>query len=240
MLANVLQVLVFAGASLVSDSEHATALVAHWPMEGVEDGVLADASAQGHAGTFAGNEPPGVVRGIAGNALELDANAEVYFTISNSDAFHLPDGLTAMAWIKPARRSGTYEILCVKGDKSGDPPWPGWRFRYFWSRMSFEFGTTDNRQVRVSSAEWTVRAGFWSHVAVAYDGTTVRVYVNAVLVTEEPVEGTIARRKGPLILANYVGRKNAYAFDGTLDEVKVFSGCLTQNEIFAEATSKSR
>ena len=44
-----------------------------------------------------------------------------------------------MAWIKPAARGGTYEIIGNKGDKSGDGPWPGWRLHYFRSRAMFQY-----------------------------------------------------------------------------------------------------
>ena len=225
------------GALLVSTGlvVDAGELVAHWGMEQVQDGVLVDGSGSGHNGAYAGKALPEVVDGRLGNALAFDEKAEGYFTVAKSGDCHLPDGLTVMAWIRPAERSDTGEILCMKGDKSGDPPWPGWRFRYFWSRVTFEFGTTDGRQFRVSSPEWSTPTGFWSHVAAVYDGHTVRIYVNAVLAAEEPVEGVMAERKAPLIVANYVGRKNAYPFHGVLDEVKVFAGCLTQEAIFAEA-----
>lgn len=210
--------------------------IAHWQMDEVQDGVLRDATRNGHDGVHFGDEKPTAVDGIVGNALAFDAKAEGGFTVAKSEDFHLPQGLTVMAWIKPAERGAAYEILCMKGDQSGDPPWPGWRFRYFWSRVSFEFGTTDGRQFRVSSPEWSTPAGFWSHVAAMYDGTTVRLYVNAALAAEQSVDGELARQKRPAIVANYVGRKNAYAFHGALDEVKVFDGCLSEDEVFAEAS----
>ena len=41
--------------------------------------------------------------------------------------------------------------------------------------------------------------------------------------------------KRGLIIGNYIGRKNAYAFDGLLDDVKVFGRALTAEEVFTEA-----
>jgi len=219
----------------LGDCAEAAEPIAHWEMEEVQAGVLEDAARNGHDGVHFGEEKPAVVDGIVGKALAFDGQAAGGLTVAKSEDFHLPQGLSVMAWIKPGERGAAYEILCMKGDQSGDPPWPGWRFRYFWSRVSFEFGTTDGRQVRVSSAEWSTPAGFWSHVAAVYDGQRVRLYVNASLVVEQGVEGELARQKRPVIVANYVGRKNAYAFHGALDEVKVFDGCLSEDEVFAEA-----
>ena len=73
-------------------------------------------------------------------------------------------------------------------------------------------------------------------MAAVYDGQTVRLYVNAALAAEQSVDGELARQKRPAIVANYVGRKNAYAFHGALDEVKVFDGCLSEDGVFAEAS----
>jgi len=140
-----------------------------------------------------------------------------------------------MAWVKPAERNTSAEIVCMKGDKSGDPPWPGWRLRYFWTRILFEFGTTDGRECSAGSPEWSVPAGYWAHVAATYDGKAIRVYVNAVSVAEQTVEGTLAPQQRPAILANYVGRKNAYPFQGAVDDVKIFAGALSEKEIFEEA-----
>ena len=53
-------------------------------------------------------------------------------------------------------------------------------------------GTTDGRECSAQSPEWSVPAGFWSHVAATYDGKAIRIYVNAVLVAEQAVEGALA------------------------------------------------
>jgi hypothetical protein len=213
----------------------AAELVAHWTMDGVKDSKLVDTSGKGHDGALFGNSVPTVVEGIVGKALAFKAEVEGGFTVAGSEALNLSEGLTVMAWVKPSERNGTGEILCMKGDKSGDPPWPGWRFRFAWTRVMFEFGTTDGHEFCAQSPEWSVSAGFWSHVAATYDGKAIRIYVNAALVAEQAVEGTLAPQQRPAILANYIGRKNAYPFQGAIDDVKVFAGPLSQDEIFKEA-----
>ncbi|MCC6485958.1 MAG: LamG domain-containing protein [Candidatus Hydrogenedentes bacterium] len=213
-------------------------LVAHWPMDEVKDGTLADVSGKGHDGILFGNGTPAVIDGISGKALEFKPEGEGGFTIANSESLNLHEGMTIMAWVKPADGHRATEVLCMKGDKSGDPPWPGWRLRFAWTRIMFEFGTTDGRECSALSPEWSVPSGFWSHVAATYDGKAIRVYVNAVQVAEQAVEGALAPQKQPAILANYIGRKNAYPFQGAMDDVKVFAGPLPEDEIFKEAQSR--
>lgn len=211
--------------------------VAHWTMDEVKEGVVPDATGGGHDATFgaAGEARPLLEPGIIGKALRLKEGDQAFLTVAKSGDLMPAKGLTAMAWIKPSARNKTYEILTCKGDKSGDPPWPGWRLRFFWARAQFQYGTADGKEPRVESAEWSVPAGFWSHVAVTYDGTTMRLYVNGVEKASAPAEGDILAAKRPLVIGNYIGRKNAYAFDGLLDDLKVFGRALTADEVFAEA-----
>jgi len=212
-------------------------LLAHWTMDEVKGGWVVDASGRGHDATLGGAEGVSleVVPGIIGPALRFREEQQAFLSVAKSEDLAAPKGLTVMAWIKPSARNKTYEILCHKGDKSGDPPWPGWRFRYFWTRIVFQYGTADGREPSATSPEWSVPAGFWSHVAATFDGQTIHVYVNAVERGVAPGVGPILPRPSPLILGNYIGRKNAYAFDGLLDDVKVFGRALTTEEIFAEA-----
>ena len=130
-----------------------------------------------------------------------------------------------------ARRNAAFAIACMKGDKSGDPPWPGWRLRYFWARAMLQVGTPDGQEPSVSSAEWSVPAGFWSHVAGSWDGAKLRLFVNAVERAATDFYGQIAPQHAwrPLVLGNYIGRKDAYAFDGLLDDIKVFDAALTED-----------
>lgn len=217
---------------------HAAEPLAYWPMDAIKDGVVADASRKGHDATAHGLEGklPEVVPGMAGNGLRFAGAAEQYLEVKQSEGLTAPAAFTVMAWIKPVSRSGTYEIITNKGDKSGEGPWPGWRLRYFWSRAAFQFGAADATEPTLYSAEWTVPAGFWSHVALTYDGQKMIMYVDCEPVNEQEIKAPIMAADRPLIIGNYIGRKNAYAFDGLMDEVKVFGSVLNAEEIYTEAS----
>jgi hypothetical protein len=210
-------------------------LIAHWKMDEVIAGVVPDATGRGHDATLGG--AAGVkleaVPGIIGKALKFRADQEAFLSVAKPEDFDLAKGMTVMAWIKPAARSQAYEILCNKGDKSGNPPWPGWRFRFFWTRIMLQYGTADAKEPKAMSPAWSAPADFWSHVAATFDGRALCVYVNGVKMGEAPAEGPPLPRKSPLIIGNYVGRKNAYAFDGLMDDVKVFGRAMTEDEVFA-------
>ncbi len=225
---------VLGGPALAQDG-----LIAHWPMDSAMDGVIADATQSGHDATFftTGDSEPAFVDGIVGKALKLDGKLEQGLNVAKSEDFNFTGPFTVMAWVKPARRNATYEVACMKGDKSGDPPWPGWRLRCFWARLAFQVGTPEGEEPQVSTAAWSAPPNFWSHMAVTWDGKVLRAYVNAVEKASTEFEGTIAPQSSrrPLVLGNYIGRKNAYAFEGGLDDIKIFSGALSEEEILAQA-----
>ena len=217
-----------------------TAPIAHWKMDAIVDGKVADATGGGHDAVLG---PDGatleVVASPCGGGLAFDGMQQgAYLQIEKSADLDSLKQFTVMAWIKPAERSKSYEILCGKGDKYGDPPWPGWRFRYGWARIVFEVGLTGNGHVRVSTAGHTVPPGFFSHVAATWDGHIARLYINCILMAEAVGEGggSLLPSKRAYIIGNYTGRKDAYPFNGVLDEVKVFDRALDAIGIFTEAT----
>jgi hypothetical protein len=217
----------------------AQGLIAHWTMDEVVNGVVADVTGNGHDAQAGpeGVEPPQAVPGMVGNALEFVGEKQHFLNVAPSGDFNFAGPFTVMAWVKPTRRNAAFEVLCFKGDKSGDPPWPGWRLRCFWARAMLQVGTPDGREPSVSSPEWSVPAGFWSHVAATWDGASLRVFVNAVEEGRVEFAGPIAPQPPgrALVLGNYIGRKDAYAFDGLLDDIEVVTGALSEDQVLAEA-----
>jgi hypothetical protein len=211
--------------------------VAYWPMEPIAEGVVADISGNGHdaAAHGVGGSVPESVAGVVGEALRFDREREQYLQVADSESLADLGQMTVMAWIRPLQRSGAHEIIGNKQDRSGDPPWPGWRLRYFWARVIFQFGTGEGEEPQVSTENWSIEPGFWHHVAVTWDGERLRAYINCDLAAEAQVVGPIMPGSRPVVIGNYVGRKNAYAFDGDIDELKVFDRALTSEDIFDAA-----
>jgi PKD repeat protein len=76
----------------------------------------------------------------------------------------------------------------------------------------------------------TVPFNAWTHVAVTYDGgTTISFYINGQFVQKSTLTGELNTKSGPLRIActDNPGRN----FNGKIDEVAIFSGALTQEQI---------
>ena len=227
-------------ASRSAAGHSAAALLAHWRFDGVVDGRIQDATGNGHDAVFFSRDDtePVLTDGIHGQAVSLSARREEGFAVLDSAKLNVAGPFTVMAWVRPNRRNAAFSIACMKGDKSGDPPWPGWRLRFFWARAVLQLGTPEGDEPSVASPQWSVPPGFWSHVAATWDGAELRIYVNAVEKGKTAFQGTVAAQNPgrPLVLGNYIGRKNAYAFDGLIDDVRVYSACLPADAILDAAS----
>ncbi|MFO7948541.1 MAG: LamG domain-containing protein [Armatimonadota bacterium] len=211
--------------------------LAHWTMDAVIGGKVPDVTGNGHDAVLGEGVELEVVDGPCNKALKFNPAEEDYLTVSKSEDLQKLQTLTVMAWIKPMKRPGAHEILCGNGDKSGDPPWPGWRLRYFWARADLRFGTPDGDIPGISSPNHSIAPGYFHHVAATYDGQTARVYINCVQRAQQEIGKPIAPGNRTFIIGNYIGRKNAYPFDGAIDELKVYDEALTSDQIFAAATA---
>ncbi len=78
----------------------------------------------------------------------------------------------------------------------------------------------------------------WSHLAATYDGTTLRLYVNGLVVMSAPFTGNLATSTDPL----RIGGNSVYGeyFTGVIDEVRIYSRTLSAAEIRADMTRRIR
>lgn len=81
----------------------------------------------------------------------------------------------------------------------------------------------------------TVPVGVWSHVAVTFDGSTVRFFINGVEVGNQARSGSLTATTNAVYLGSYNG--SGFFLAGALDEVAVHRRALSAAEIQAHAGS---
>jgi chitodextrinase len=69
----------------------------------------------------------------------------------------------------------------------------------------------------------------WSHVAVTFDGSAIRFYVNGQLVGTRNRAGALTDTANPVYLGSYAG--TTWRFGGKLDEAQIFGRVLSAQEI---------
>src|SRR5258707_7115543 len=90
-------------------------------------------------------------------------------------------------------------------------------------------GGTFNGAVDYFAAPTALAVNAWSHVALTWDGSTMRLYINGVEAENHARTGTLQSTTTPL----RIGNNSPYGefFQGLIDEVRIYNRTLSAVEI---------
>lgn len=208
-------------------------LEAHWTFDGGHGTVVRDASGNGLDGVLV-NEPK-FVTGVVGRALQLNG-VNQYADFGDPIALRLAGSMTISAWINS--RSFPVDDAAIVSNH-GD--------------FGYQLDTTVDQGQRTIGFKLTNAAGQlmarygktplvtgrWYHVTGVYNAAakTLNVYLNGEL-DNGCLVGDVTGRQRISGLNLYVGRRgnaDGFEFAGLIDDVKIYSRALTQNEIETQA-----
>jgi hypothetical protein len=187
--------------------------------------VVNDASGLGHNGAVREAQ---FVAGRFGNALSFDGVND-WVTVADSAALDLSSAMTMEAWVKPSVVAGWQTVMLKEGTAT----------------MAYElyanndvnrpaaYFTTAGGALRAATGTAKLAANTWTHIAIAYDGVNMKVYVNGVLVRTVARAGAILATAGPL----HIGGNQVWGgefFSGLIDEVRIYNRALSLEEIAAD------
>lgn len=211
------------------------AALARWDFEDVQSETVPDESGNGHDGQARAVTPdgaPGGTGGMVGNGMLFTAANGTEVMVGDRPSLSPETGLTITAWIRHSGPIGAAaEILGKKG--LAKTIVDGYRLSVSKAgRLVLEVG--DGTAVsRVSTANRTIRPDVWYHVAGTFAPGRGRLYVNGRLIVEAEVPAMrIAPSRNRLVIGNFAGRRNAYPFNGVLDEVNLLSAAVDADTIF--------
>src|SRR5262249_48823461 len=150
-------------------------------------------------------------------------------TINDSPSLRLTTGMTLEAWVKPRMVTNVWRDVIYKGndnyaleaasDHSGVPA-GGSTFGGAWVAT---YGPT------------ALPLYTWRHLALTYDGATLRLYVNGVQVSSLARTGSLPTSTNPL----QIGGDSIYGqyFKGKIDEIRVYNRALSASEIQADRST---
>jgi hypothetical protein len=196
-------------------------LVAAYDFNAGSGTTVTDASGNGNTGTIV--NATWTTSGKFGGALSFNgSNAQV--VINDAASLHLTTGVTLEAWVNPSSAPAGWQDVIYKALDN-----------YY-----LEAGSTNSNKpgagvLLTSSAEplaygtAQLAASTWTHMAMTYDGTTIKMYVNGVLASSTVQSGTITTSTNAL----QIGGDTTYGqyFKGLIDEVRVYNVALTQTQI---------
>jgi hypothetical protein len=198
-----------------------------------------DGSGNNNNGTIAGATRVTGQTGFGG-ALQFNGSSSIV-NIAHSASLALTNGMTLEAWVNPSANAGTsvndgWRTVIMK-ERSTTGLAYGLYGNDGDSNPSRPAGYIRNNGTDVEAANGpAVPIGVWTHLAVTYDGTTLRLYVNGVLRNSVAASGGIAASTAPL----RIGGNTVFSVPGTeyfaglIDEVRIYNRALSAAEITAD------
>ena len=196
-----------------------------------EDGsgpTVSDASGNGNVATI--NGATWHNNGKYGGGMSFDGSND-WVMVDDINLVSLADGLTLSAWVYPTNLS-TWRTVVSKYES-------GQKLLGIWSsdssgRPTGELHTSGSLWSATQNAS-TLPLTSWSHLAMTYDGTTMKFYVNGQLVDSEVRSSTFTGWPNGVT----IGRNESWGeyFAGRLDEVRVYHRVLAQSELQVDMTT---
>ena len=183
--------------------------------------TVADSSGNGNTGTISNAT---WTTGKYGSALSFNGTS-ARVNIANSTSLQLSSGMTLEAWVNPASVTNAWRDVIYKGNdnyylegtSANGPPDGGGTFG---GASADAFGSG------------ALPTNTWSHLAVTYDNTALRLYVNGILAGSQAKTGNIATSTNQL----QIGGDSIYGqfFNGKIDDVRIYNSAISAAQIQAD------
>lgn len=226
---------------MLSSNAYSQTLVAHYSF----DNNAKDISSNNNHGSIIGGVTSAKDRfGNPCGAMSFDGK-DGYIEIPTSASLEsISNYLSVSCWFyipKTAQNSVMRDLtLICKGDQSSETKSnPQYRVQVLQmtnqSTVSINTGFTKNDN---NYRNHLIEFDKWNFYCLTYDGNEVKTYLNGNLVWNFPFNTTFELNKSPLHIGKDMPGGIEY-FRGTLDDLKIFNGVLSQQQISSSFADKS-
>jgi hypothetical protein len=198
-------------------------LVGAWAFNEPSGDQARDFSTFNNPGVLAG---PVRVPGRFGGGLQFDG-LDDWVTVADSDSLDLSHAMTLEAWVKPTATGSAWRTVVLKEQNA---------------QLTYAlYANTD--QGRPAGHVFTdgdtgltgpnaLPLNEWTHLATTWDGSTLRLFVDAAEVASMPLAAPAVTSAGVL----RIGGNGVWAewFQGIIDEVRVYDRALSPTEIASD------
>jgi hypothetical protein len=201
-------------------------LVAAYSFNEGTGATLTDRSGSGHAGAISG--ATWTSGGKYGSALSFDGVND-WVTVNDANALDFTTGMTVEAWVYPtANGSGSWRNVLIK-ERPGGEVYNLYANADANTPVAYVVRAADPSSPLDARGTSQLPSNTWTHLAVTYDGTTLRLFVNGTQVGSRAVSGALLTSNGALRF----GGNSVWGefFQGRLDEIRLYNRALTVSEI---------
>ena len=202
------------GLVSIARADLTSGLVAYYPF----DGNASDMSGNGNDGTVNGATPGADRHGASGKAYGFDGSND-YIQMGNDDSLNVSSSspFTFGFWFKPG--SSQAGGITIKNGQYG----------FQWQGSSSSVRYYDNTYRNSGKTSWNLNE--WHHMAMVQTGSHLYLYVNG-----QP-DSNHSTTYNPALVSDslYIGKHPTYfgAFDGSIDEVRIYNRALSAVEVAA-------
>jgi hypothetical protein len=208
-----------------------TGLVAAYNFGQGSGSVLTDFSGNGNNGTITNATWTSVNNSSLPftGALQFSGGNNSLVTIANSETLALSTGFTLEAWVDPTAAANGWQDAIYKA-----------RDNYYLEASSTRSGvpaaggTAGSSDTTLFGAS-PLPSNSWSFLSATYNGTSMVLYVNGVLVASVTISGNLATSTNPL----QIGGDSIYGqyFQGLISNVRIYNKALGQSAIQTDMNS---
>ena len=206
-------------------------LVAWWRGEPATGGLVPDIIGGNDGSFFSGNTaatPSYTIDGKVGSAFTFDGT--LYVQIPDAVGLR-PSELTVEAWVFPIVQTENHQTIIARGSSANNDD--AWCLGIFNGRPRF-WSNHSGSGMKLLELPSTIPLDRWTHLAITFDGTTKRLYVNGVDVGSQGSLSMLVYST-PVVPVTIGGdwafNSPADLFHGRLDEVSFYSRALSAAEI---------
>jgi hypothetical protein len=198
-------------------------LLGWWKFDEGAGSLVGDATGRGNDGKLMGG--PQWINGQLGGALSFNGSTS-YVEVPHSTVFDSPSQLTLSAWINPTVLADWCGVITFGINNS---PYALQTWSDGAIRLSLNWGTVvgGSGSGSYNSAAGQLKTNQWQHIAATYDGTTIRHYLNAKLVTETAVAVTIGSLNESVTMGCDFPGGDEY-FTGGIDDPRIYGKALSE------------
>ena len=219
-----------------------TSLVGHWTFDGpdIQGSTAIDRSSFGNNGTITGAVP---VKGKLGQGMSFDGDGDYVYAGSGSSLANL-SALTISFWMNLDSFGQNSQGNVINKGSDCCTPLEGFLVRvdgiYNFVVFGVDYdGATDLAMQSLDNSLTSSDFGIWNHIAVTWTGssaaTSVVIYKNGQNVTQSSGDNGIGSRRDDSGSGFHIGVDAGWpiarAFDGKLDDVRLYNRVLSATEV---------